>query len=98
MLLTNSMQWRYEEEHRVTRVIAEATPEQQTKRAMGLVWNGQFVTVTDNALIGVTLGAAMDDDVALDLRAEIKERRPRVEVWRAVTAMRHYNLDFERIL
>jgi hypothetical protein len=97
MLYTKSIHWCYEEEHRVIRVIAEGTDQERSARAMGLAWDGQVVTMPDNALVGVTLGAAMPSNVTAALTAEIEDRRPSLEVWQALADKSTYTLDFERV-
>jgi hypothetical protein len=97
MLYTKSARWDYEEEHRVIRVVAEGTEQQRVSREMGLQWDGQFATLSESAIVGVTLGTAMPGELARELTAEIADRRPALEVWRAVTGANTYTLAFERV-
>jgi len=39
----------------------------------------------------------MPEAVRRELTAELAERRPLVEVWQAVPALRTYQLEFERV-
>jgi hypothetical protein len=97
MLHTKAMQWKYEEEYRVVRVVESRSDSDRIYREMGMVWQNQVATLPDFALTGITLGAAMPKDVARELTAELADQRPAVEVWQAMTAPRTYSLDFERV-
>ena len=66
-------------------------------RDMGLRWDGQFAILPETTIVGVTLGAAMPDELARELTAEIADRRPALEIWRASTGTSTYLLDFHRI-
>jgi hypothetical protein len=96
MLHTKAMQWKYEEEHRVVRSV-ESPRIEQVYRDMGWAWQGQIATLPDSALIGVTLGAAMPNEVVRELTAELADRRPLVEVWQAAAALKTYTLEFHRV-
>jgi hypothetical protein len=97
MLYTKATRWDYEEEYRVVRIVDAGTAEERVARRLGLAWDGQFATLPGNALVGVTLGAAMPDAVVSDLSAEIAARRPSLEVWRATIRTGTYEFDFQRI-
>ena len=92
LLYTKAFGWRYEEEFRSIRVV-----EPGPGRDMGLTWDGQFATLPERALIGVTLGAAMPPSVASELSREIAEARPTLEIWQASVMHREYGLDFHRV-
>jgi hypothetical protein len=92
LLFRKAPGWRYEEEFRSIRVI-----EPGPGRDMGLTWDGQIATLSASALVGVTLGAAMPENVASELAREITDVRPSLEVWRARVKDRQYGLDFHRI-
>jgi len=97
MVLTKAEGWRYEAEYRAIRVVGPGEPAQLEFRRLGLVWDGQYATLPDTALTGVTLGAAMTPTVAADLTDEIAERRPMLEVWQARANDEGFNLDFHRV-
>jgi hypothetical protein len=97
MLYTKSTRWTYEEEYRVVRIVEAGTAEERISRQMGLVWDGQFTTLPETALVGVTLGAAMSGKVASELTAEIADRRPSLEMWQATTGTATYTLEFHRV-
>ena len=97
MLYTKSRGWLYEKEYRVIRVLAPGTDEQLAWRGMGAQWDGQFATLAEDALSCVTLGAAVSDELADELIAEIAVRRPKLAVWRAGANERSYALNFQKV-
>ena len=97
ILHTKATAWQYEREYRVVRVVESRSESDRVNREMGLNWDGQMVTLSDAALSGVTLGAAMPKALARELTAELADHRPAVEVWQAETALRTYSLDFVRV-
>ena len=67
-------------------------------RGMGVRWEGQIAALAETALVGIALGAAMPPRIAGELMAELAERRPTLEVWRAkINAARSYRLDFQQV-
>jgi DUF2971 family protein len=97
MLYTKSVGWVYEQEFRAIRVLAAGNALQLAWRGMGVQWEGQIATLSNIALLGITLGAAMPQRIADQLTAELADRRPTLEVWRAAVNPRSYRLDFQRV-
>ena len=92
LLFRKAPGWRYEEEFRSIRVI-----EPGPGHDMGLIWDGQVATLPTSALVGVTLGAAMPENVRSELVREIADVRPSLEIWQAHVKDREYGLDFHRV-
>ncbi len=78
-------------------VLAAGNTLQLAWRGMGVHWDGQIATLSGAALVGITVGAAMPSSIAAELTAELADRRPTLEVWRATVNPRSYRLDFERV-
>jgi hypothetical protein len=97
MLYAKANGWCYEQEYRAIRVLAPGTALQLAWRGMGVAWDGQIATLPDTALVGLTLGAAMPSKEADELKTELAEHRPALELWQAVVNARSYTLDFERL-
>ncbi len=97
LLYTKSAGWAYEQEYRAIRVLAAGDALQHAWRGMGVDWDGQIAMLPDHALVGLTLGAAMAPKIADELTAELTERRPTLEVWRATVNPHSYRLDFQRV-
>jgi len=97
LLYTKSAGWEYEQEYRAIRVLAAGDALEIAWPGVGVEWDGQLATLSEDALVGVTLGAAMPAKIAEDLTAELAERRPALELWRAVVNQRSYRLAFQRL-
>ena len=57
----------------------------------------QVATLPTSALVGVTLGAAMPENVRSELVREIADISPSLEIWQAHVKDREYGLDFHRV-
>jgi hypothetical protein len=97
MLYAKSAGWYYEEEYRAIRVLAPGSALQLAWRGMGVDWDGQTAILPDTALVGITLGAAMPKNISDELKSELRDRRPTLELWRATVNARRYGLYFERL-
>lgn len=97
LLYRKSDSWSYEQEFRAIRVLARGDQVQNAWRGIGVDWEEQIATLPENALAGVTLGAAMPASIAAELTAELADRRPALEVWQAAVGTSTYTLDFRRV-
>jgi hypothetical protein len=97
LLYTKSDGWAYEQEYRAIRVLAAGDALQLAWRGMGVQWDGQIATLSNDALVGITLGAAMAPEIADELTAELARRRPTLAMRRAAVNPRSYRLDFQRV-
>ena len=96
MILTKSRGWCYEEEYRAVRGAGIAHESQRPIRERGLRWDGQVVELLPQALVGVTIGASVPRNLAIDLTAEIAARRSELQIWHAAPSYSRYVLTFER--
>jgi hypothetical protein len=94
MFCTKSPEWFYEEEHRMV-LFPESYDFQE--RTMWSEWDGPRLLMRSEAIVGITLGAMMTEELVTEVLRMASFRKPKPKVWKARLEHSSFGLVFEEI-
>jgi hypothetical protein len=94
-LLVKDEDWSYESEFRLLK--PRDTKWQQQLRGNGVSFDGVTMKVPTATIVGVTLGAEMEDSVRDEFLSELALRKTQIEIYQARLASNRYEIERERL-
>ena len=91
LVYTKGLDWKYEQEARVSRYLRGPHP------GLGLRWNSQLGTGSPDAVNGITLGANVSGPDQDAILAMVKLRSAPIPVWKGRAHEDRYEFEFDRI-
>jgi Protein of unknown function (DUF2971) len=97
IFFTKSALWAYEHEFRIMRV--EWTDPERDPRAISLrvEWNGATAVAPGDAVVGITIGAKMEERDRASLIACISTEFPHLEIWQGRLHRTRYEIASDRV-
>lgn len=97
IFLTKSTLWSYEHEFRIMRVDWPSPGRDPKAATLRVGWEGTTALAERESVVGITLGAMMEEKDKRDLIAQVKAEFPHLEIWQASLHQKKYEIVRKRI-